>query len=248
MGPGDGGIWAEAKWKSERAIEKGLRRCEWPVPVPEPVPGLNEPKRRRLVLVEMSRATASPGWRGPCSGKWTFDSRRVAMWPGRVRRVGSAVVWDPGGPEAFQEGRQFEQLVASGPDPGRPQLGDDLSVKPRASLLGPWSASLVWSSLVAWGWGPLDCHRGGMSGMGNGLTGERDAGTRARTQTQDKGHHGFRREQGAGGLTSRARSWANCGLSHKLLEPGWKAVSEGSYQLCCRRRVRGQACRLLAAR
>ena len=73
-----------------------------PVPEPEPVPGLNEPKRRRLVLVEMSRATASPGWRGPCSGKWTFDGRRVAMWPGRVGRVGSGVVWDPGGPEAFR--------------------------------------------------------------------------------------------------------------------------------------------------
>ena len=73
------------------------------MPVPEPVPGLSEPKRRRLVLVEMSRATASPGWRGPCSGKWTFDSRRIAMGSGLVRWVGSAVVWDPGGPEAFQE-------------------------------------------------------------------------------------------------------------------------------------------------
>lgn len=81
-------------------------------PVPGPVPGLNEPKRRRLVLVEMSRATASPGWRGPCSGKWTFDSRRVAMWPGRVCEgwVGSAEVWDPGGPEAFQERGKFEQV------------------------------------------------------------------------------------------------------------------------------------------
>lgn len=221
------------------------------MPVPEPVPGLNEPKRRRLVLVEMSRATASPGCRGPCSGKWTFDSRRVAMWPGRVRRVGSAVVWDPGGPEAFQEGRQFEQPVALGPDPGRPQLGDDLSVKPRASELGPWSASLVWPSLGlgGFGFGFPDCHRGGMSRMGNGLTGrarQRASGHARRHRT--KGHHGFRRGQGAGGLTSRATSWANCGLSHKLLEPGWKAVSEGSYQLCCRWRVRGQACRLLAAR
>lgn len=52
--------------------------------MPVPVPGLNEPKRRRLVLVEMSRATASPGWRGPCSGKWTFDSRRIAMGSGLV--------------------------------------------------------------------------------------------------------------------------------------------------------------------
>lgn len=48
---------------------------------------------------------------------------------------------------SFSGGRQFEQVVGLGPDPGRPQLGDDLSVKPRASELGPWSASLVWSSL-----------------------------------------------------------------------------------------------------
>lgn len=106
------------------------------MPVPEPVPGVNEPKRQRLVLVEMSRATASPGWRGPCSGKWTFDSRWIAMGSGLVPWVGSAVVWDPGGPEAFQEEGSLSSwgLGALGPDPGRPQLGDDLSVKPRASL------------------------------------------------------------------------------------------------------------------
>lgn len=82
--------------------------------------------------------------------------------------------------------------MALGPDPGRPQLGDDLSVKPRASELGPWSASLVWSSLgLAGAWDlDLGLPQGGMRGLGNGLTG--DAGT----QTQDKGHHGFRGEQG----------------------------------------------------
>lgn len=69
------------------------------------------------------------------------------MWPGRVRRVGSAVVWDPGGPEAFQEPDSLSSLWPWGLTPGRPQLGDDLSVKPRARELGPWSASLVWSSL-----------------------------------------------------------------------------------------------------
>lgn len=206
------------------------------MPVPEPVPGLNEPKRRRLVLVEMSRATASPGWRGPCPGKWTFDSRRIAMGPGLVPWVGSAVVWDPGGPEAFQEEGSLSRRGPLGPDPGRPQLGDDLSVKPRASDPGPWSASLVWPGAGAWIFWIWDCTRG-LERMGNGLTGGR---ARRQAGRHRQRHHGCRREQGAGGLTSRAMSWANCGLSHKLLEPGWKAVSEGSYQLCCRWRVRGE--------
>lgn len=66
------------------------------------------------------------------------------MGSGLVPWVGSAVVWDPGGPEAFQEEGSLSRRGALGPDPGRPQLGDDLSVKPRASLArGP----RVWSGL-----------------------------------------------------------------------------------------------------
>lgn len=151
------------------------------------------------------------------------------MWPGRVRRVGSGVVWDPGGPEAFQEGRQFEQLWPWGLTRDDPSWATIcLSSHERASLArGP----RVWSGL-AWGWG-LD---GGLGEDGEWI--DRRAGGRARRH----------RTKAAVSAESRATFWANCGLSHKLLEPGWKAVSEGSYQLCCRWRVRGEACRLLAGR
>lgn len=139
---------------------------------------------------------------------------------------------------SFSGGRQFEQLGPWGLTRDDPSWATIcLSSHERASALGPWSASLdsgglVWPGAGAWVW---------IFGMRNGLTGRR-ARRQADRQT---GRHRQQfpvadRGQGAGGLTSRATSWANCGLSHKLLEPGWKAVSEGSYQLCCRWRVRGK--------
>ena len=88
--------------------------------------------------------------------------------------------------------------MALGPDPGRPQLGDDLSVKPRASELA-WP--VVRESGLAWGWGAWIFLvwiwiRDSPPGRDYGEWIDRRAGTTQAPRGQvdtDRGHHGIRR-------------------------------------------------------
>lgn len=79
------------------------------------------------------------------------------MGSGLVPRVGSAVVWDPGGPEAFQEEGSLSRRGLEGLTRDDPSWATIcLSSHERASELGPWSASVVWPGA----WAGLDLDLG----------------------------------------------------------------------------------------